>query len=304
MLSVQSYLPYAYTEDDQALLELLAAHAAVAIENARLYAETLRRLTELEAVNHISTALRSAQTVDDMLPSLLDETLQVLGSNSGVIWLYDPAEGLLKEKVARGWFSTIQETPVHPGEGIAGIVFKTGQVSVSKEFATDPLTLDSARERIPLGWGGACVPIRTVGETIGVLFVSVELPRQLQPDAIHLLVTLSEMAGNAIRRADLHQQTERQLQRLASLRAVDMAINTILDLRVTLGILIDHIFSQLKVDAVNILLINSKTQTLYHAASSGFRADSVKNHAALHWGQSRRAGNSVTIHCPHTQPER
>jgi PAS domain S-box-containing protein/putative nucleotidyltransferase with HDIG domain len=300
MLSVQSYKPYAYTSDDQTLLEMLAAHAAVAIENARLYAETFRRLKELEAVNHISTALRSAQTVDDMLPSLLEETLQVLESDSGVIWLYDPAEGVLKEKVARGWFTTIHEMPVKPGEGIAGTVFKTGQVNVSKEFATDPLTLDSTREQIPIGWGGACVPIRTVRETIGVLFVSVELPHQLQPDAIHLLVTLSEMAGNAIRRADLHQQTERQLQRLASLRAVDMAINTILDLRVTLGILIDHIVSQLKVDAVNILLINPKTQILYHAASSGFHSDAVKSQR-LYIGDSL-AGQAIrtraTIHIP------
>jgi putative nucleotidyltransferase with HDIG domain len=300
MLSVQSYKPYAYTADDQSLLELLAAHAAVAIENARLYAETLRRLKELEAVNHISTALRSAQTVEEMLPSLLDETLQVLRCESGVIWLFDPSAGVLKEKVSRGWFTSIPESPIKPGEGIAGTVFNTGQVSISREFATDPLTLDDRRGKIPAGWGGACVPIRTVRETVGVIFVSVELPRQLQPDEIHLLVTLSEMAGNAIRRADLHQQTERQLQHLASLRAVDMAINTILDLRVTLGILIDHIVSQLKVDAVNILLINSKTQTLYHAASSGFHSDQVKS-IRLYIGDSL-AGQAIrtrtTIHIP------
>jgi len=277
MLSVQSYQPHAYTDDDQALLEMLSAHAAVAVENARLYEETFQRLKELQAVNHISTALRTAQTVDDMLPSLLDETLKVLGSDSGVIWLYDPVGGVLKENVSRGWFATLKETPLKPGDGIAGTVFKTGQVSVSKEFATDPLTLESVRARCPVGWGGACVPIRTGRETIGVLFVSVELPRQLQPDAVHLLVTLSEMAGIAIRRATLHDQTERQLQRLASLRAVDMAINTILDLRVTLGILIDHIISQLKVDAVNILLINPNSPTLYCAASSGFRSDAFKN---------------------------
>jgi PAS domain S-box-containing protein/putative nucleotidyltransferase with HDIG domain len=277
MLSVQCYQPHAYTGDDQALLEMLAAHTAVAIENARLYAETLQRLKELEAVNHISTALRAAQTVDDMLPSLLDETLQVLGSNAGVIWLYDPVGGMLKEKIARGWFTAIQEPPIKPGEGIAGKVFSSGQVIISKEFATDPLTRESIRGRLPTGWGGVCVPIRTVREAVGVIFVSVELPRQFQTDAVHLLVTLSEMAGNAIRRATLHEQTERQLQRMASLRAVDMAINTILDLRVTLGILIDHIISQLKVDAVNILLINPKTPSLYHAASSGFHSDAFKS---------------------------
>jgi putative nucleotidyltransferase with HDIG domain len=277
MISVQSYQPYAYTADDQALLEMLAAHAAVAVENARLYAETFQRLKELEAVNHISTALRSAQTVDEMLPSLLDETLHIMGTDSGVILLFDPVGGLLKGKVARGWFSNLDEFLIHPGEGIAGGVFKNRQVSVSKEFSTDPLTLASIRDKIPAGWGGACVPIQTGRETIGVLFVSVQLPRQLQDDAVHLLITLSEMAGNAIRRATLHEQTERQLQRLASLRAVDMAINTILDLRVTLGILIDHIISQLKADAVNILLINPNAPTLYHAASSGFHSETFKN---------------------------
>ena len=277
MLSVQSYQPYAYTDDDQTLLEQLAANAAVAIDNAHLYAETFQRLKELEAVNHISTTLRTARTVDEMLPNLLNETLQVLGIDSGMIWLYDQASGYLKAEVVRGWFVGINETPIRPGEGVAGKVFETGEVVVSKEFATDPLTRESTRIQLPLGWGGACIPIRTVQETLGVLFISVQLPRELQPDEIHLLVTLSEMAGNAIRRADLHEQTERQVQHLASLRAVDMAINTILDVRVTLGILIDHIISQLKVDAVNILLINPSTQTLYHAASSGFRSDAIRN---------------------------
>lgn len=38
MISAQSYQPNAYTEDDLHLLELLASHAAIAIENARLFA--------------------------------------------------------------------------------------------------------------------------------------------------------------------------------------------------------------------------------------------------------------------------
>lgn len=40
MLSAQSYQPRAYSADDQELLEMLAAHAAVAFDNARLFAET------------------------------------------------------------------------------------------------------------------------------------------------------------------------------------------------------------------------------------------------------------------------
>ncbi|MEW6093987.1 MAG: GAF domain-containing protein, partial [Chloroflexota bacterium] len=300
MLSAQSYQSHAYTEEDQSLLEMLSAHAAVAIENARLYNETHQRLTELEMVNRISTTLREAQTIPDMLPRLLDETLSVLQSDAGAIWLYDSSKQMLKEAVSRGWFTTVSESPIPSGEGIAGTTFQSGQAIVSKEFASDPLTRETARSLIPPGWGGACVPIRTLQETIGVLFFAVQLPRQIQPEEVHLLTTLCEIAGNAIRRADLYDQTQRQIQRLASLRAIDMAINTILDLRVTLSILIDHILSQLKVDAVDVLLLNPRTQSLYHGASSGFRTEAVK-YWQVHIGDDI-AGRSVrtrsTIYVP------
>ncbi len=42
MLSAQSYQPHAYSVDDQTMLELLAAHAATAIDNARLFGEVQR----------------------------------------------------------------------------------------------------------------------------------------------------------------------------------------------------------------------------------------------------------------------
>lgn len=277
MLSAQSYQPNSYTEEDQRLLEMLAAHAAAAIENARLSNETRKRLLELEMVNRISTALREAEKVPDMLSRLLDEILGALQSNAGAIWLYDPSRQVLTEAIARGWFENTNKLPILPGEGIAGAVFQTGQVFVSREFASDPQTREATRGLIPPGWGGVCLPIHTSQEIIGVLFFAVQLPRQVLPEEVRLLTTLCEIAGNAIRRSDLHEQTQRQVQRLASLRAIDMAINTILDLRVTLGILIDHILSQLRVDAVDVLLLNPRTQTLQQAASSGFRTEAASS---------------------------
>jgi PAS domain S-box-containing protein/putative nucleotidyltransferase with HDIG domain len=276
MLSTQSYHPYAYTEDDQAMLEMLAAHAAIAIENSRLYVETRHRLTEMEAVSRISTALRTAQTVEDMLPILLDETLRAVETDSGALDIFDASTGMLKPVVTRGWFSEIAEEPVSPSAGITGTVFTTGQPILTDDFAADPRTSVKVHDLIPPGWSGAAIPIRTLQETIGVMFVSLKAPRKLQPDELHLLATISEIAGNALHRADLHQQTERQVQRLASLRAIDSAISTILDLRVTLGVLIDHIITQLHVDAVDVLLLNTNTQALDHAASTGFRGEAIK----------------------------
>jgi diguanylate cyclase (GGDEF)-like protein len=52
MISAQSYSPYAYSSQDQELLEVLAAHAAAAIENARLFSRT-QHLAVTDALTHI-----------------------------------------------------------------------------------------------------------------------------------------------------------------------------------------------------------------------------------------------------------
>lgn len=53
-----------------------------------------RRLHELEALDHITSILRQARTVNEALPILLDETLATLGFPAGCIWLYSPSEVL------------------------------------------------------------------------------------------------------------------------------------------------------------------------------------------------------------------
>jgi len=275
MLSAQSYKQDAYTKEDQTLLEMLAANAGVAIENTHLYDETSRRLRELEAINRLSTALRAAQDQNEILRALMNEALKVMDVKAGVIWLYNQETGFLEEAVPKGWFTKVREEPVKRGEGIAGKVFETGDIIISSDFANDPRTRSEIRPHIPPGWGGACIPIRAEQVILGVLFVSVQSPRQVRQDEVSLLVILCEIAGSAIRRAILSQQTERQMQRLASLHAVDMAISSILDLNVTLNIVLDHIIAQLGVDAVDILMLNQHSQTLDYRAGTGFYTDAI-----------------------------
>lgn len=62
-----------------------------------------------------------------------------------------------------------------------------------------------------------------------------------------------------------------QLQRLAALRAIDMAITASLDLRVTLNVFLDQATTQLGADAADVLWLNPHTQTLEYAAGRGFR---------------------------------
>ena len=245
-------------------------------ERKRVEEALRQRLAELESLHTISAALRTAQTRDEALPILLDETLAALETEAGVIWLYHPEYNELRAVVTRGWFRELSETPMKSGEGIGGTVFASGQTHVSVEFRNDPLADAASREQIPDGWGGVCVPIRAGAVTIGVLYVSLLLPRQITSQQVKLLESLSNMAGATVHRMSLYEATVRQLQRLDTLRKIDQAISSVLDLRLTLNILLDQIISHMGVDAADVLLLNPHTLTLEYAAGRGFRTTGIE----------------------------
>jgi PAS domain S-box-containing protein len=72
------------------------------------------------------------------------------------------------------------------------------------------------------------------------------------------------------------EEKEIQLQRINSLRNIDMAIASSLDLKLTLNVVLDQVIQQLKVDAADILLMNPHTHTLEYAAGHGFRTRALQ----------------------------
>ncbi len=185
------------------------------ITELKLAEDAMRRqVKELEALAGISSALRAAHTLDDMLPLLLDETLKALDTEAGRISIYDPAKGFIEPLVGRGWFAPIAQASFISDEGISDHVFASGKVYYSQEFAGDPLVRPSSASQIPTGWGGVCVPIRTEQETCGIMFISVRSPRELMDEEVRLLTTLAEIAGNAVHRMRLYEKTVLQAEEL------------------------------------------------------------------------------------------
>jgi HD-GYP domain-containing protein (c-di-GMP phosphodiesterase class II) len=106
-----------------------------------------------------------------------------------------------------------------------------------------------------------------------VLAVEIEKGRQVSEE-INLLTILAEITGNSIHRAQLYDQSQRQVRRLTSLRDIDSAIASSFDLRLTLNILMDQTLSHLNVDAVSIGLYHPDLQTLTYLPGVGFNTPS------------------------------
>ena len=275
VISVESEQPDAFSEADERLIVTLANQAASAFENARLFEETHQRVMELETINRISFALRTVSKQDELLSIVLDEALSILNTLHGSIELYNQITDTLDQTILRGWIAKI--TAPHPvSEGIAGKVFISGEIYISRDFANDPETRAAALREIPPGWGGICLPIRTAQKTLGVMIVSVPSERELNKDEVRLLATLSEMTGAALQRMQLHEQTIRHLDQLNALRTVDQAIASSRDIQLTLNILLTHAISQLGADAADVLLFQPGLNQLEAVAGHGFHTHMIE----------------------------
>jgi HD-GYP domain-containing protein (c-di-GMP phosphodiesterase class II) len=73
------------------------------------------------------------------------------------------------------------------------------------------------------------------------------------------------------------EKITRQLEQLASLRTIDLAIASGLDLNLTLSIILDHIRKQLGVDAAAILLMDQREKVFKFAAGSGFQTHALQS---------------------------
>ncbi|MBI5935102.1 MAG: PAS domain S-box protein [Chloroflexi bacterium] len=239
-------------------------------ERKKVEAEMRQRVRELETVNRISITLRASTNQEQALAIMLEEILNVFDTRHGAISLWNPETQWLNQVIARGWPAGIAERPIQSGEGILGTVFAEGESHYSVEFASDPLALPQSRPLLPLGWGGVCVPIRTSETILGVLTVTAPSQRVFHHEDIRLLETLAEMAGTALHRMSLNEDVRRHLERLQSLRQIDVAIASNFDRRATLQTILTQVISQLEVSAADVLMLDPKTQTLHLGAYQGF----------------------------------
>ena len=146
----------------------------------------------------------------------------------------------------------------------------TGKSAREHEFCQDEQVPEENRRQFPPGIGGACVPLHTEDSIVGVMFVHVTLPRELTAGEIRILNVLAEIGGNSIHRMFLHEQAVKQLERLAALRSIDLAISSVFELQVTLTIVIHEVIRQLQVDAACILLIQPGSSRLEYEIGQGF----------------------------------
>jgi len=161
-LFAQSYLPHQYTPEDQLLLEMLAAHAAVALDNARLFEDTNMRLKEVNTLYQIIQEVVASLDVDEILVRVVNSLQEDFGYYHVHVYLFDDEGEMLVVREGSGMVGAQLKEQGHGlplEQGVVGQVAKTGQIIMSNDvddlefFFRNPLLPDTSAElAVPLGY--------------------------------------------------------------------------------------------------------------------------------------------------------
>jgi HD-GYP domain-containing protein (c-di-GMP phosphodiesterase class II) len=92
-----------FDEDDVRLLEVLAGHAAVALENASLYEAARREAERATALLEFSRHLSRAEGMDAVVDRIVELSATTLASPRASVWWQDTVDGDIRLRAAYGY---------------------------------------------------------------------------------------------------------------------------------------------------------------------------------------------------------
>jgi signal transduction histidine kinase len=237
-----------FSDDDEDLLTLLAAQAAVAVENARLYESATAWSQQLESLNEVGAALVGELELEPLLDLIATRLRELIGARLVAIAL--PSGGTLRIAAADG----------NGAEGLAGVdtletdsktsrVLERGRSERVDSLLEDPEVDQDIARRLDASTG-LYVPLRARERTIGVLIahdklgrdprftsadlrlaeqfalrasIAVDLSRRVARDSLRRVVAGQEVERRRLAR-ELHDETGQALTSiLLGLRALEDA---------------------------------------------------------------------------------
>ena len=199
-LSIESERGNAFTETDEWLITTLAAQAASALENARLFEETSRRLKHVQALHAVDTAISSSLNLNVTLDVFLDQAVRLLGVDAADVLRFNPYTQILEYVSGYGFrANALKYTRLRLGEGYAGMAgLERRIVQISHLTSLDTGLLRSPNFRSEGFETGFFVPLIAKGQLMGVLEIFHRSPLAPDQEWTEFLQTLAGQAAIAI----------------------------------------------------------------------------------------------------------
>lgn len=204
-----------YDSDDMQFARDMAHRAALAIDNARLYAAERAGREHTERLQQVSAALSGTRTPEQVASVLLRECLPAVRASSGAIWLAgeDPTHLHLLAQSGVPGVGAFPPRPVRvpPGSPAARLIAGTETHIVLRPSAWHTVSPDRPAARYH--WEPLTTyvgfPLRREDSVHGLLALGISDGRQLTADELEFMNAVLTQGAQAMERALLLETAER-----------------------------------------------------------------------------------------------
>jgi signal transduction protein with GAF and PtsI domain len=210
--------------DELALLSTIASQVGGAIENARLYAETVRKARQIETLSQVSETVTSNRLIDDILQLIVTMTAQMMNSKICSIMLLDQPTGELRIVATQSLSEQYRLKPsLKVGQSISGRAVQERRPMIVPDVTRerDYMYPDMARKE------GLCsllsVPMLVRDKAVGVINSYTSVPHAFTTEEVKLMQAIANQAAIAIEHTTLLEKSFEMQEALAVRKLVEQA---------------------------------------------------------------------------------
>jgi PAS domain S-box-containing protein/putative nucleotidyltransferase with HDIG domain len=280
--------PRSFKDRDLWLLEWFANSAAVAIENARAFADRERKIEQLAALHEVSLEVLAETDSSPLLLAIVQKATELLKADAGAIDLLDRDSGALEMAISHGYQRDYTHIHLAPGEGVAGMVCETSQPLSVDDYRRWPgrvPQIDEAEIGSALG-----VPLLRGRRLIGVLTIDRRDHRPFDQEDIQLATLFANQAAIALQNAQTVEATRKRVAELTALRDISLQLGRSLDLENVLDTIAHSAVTLVGADDAHIFLYNQDDGSFTFGSGAWARAKKREPYT-----QVRRNGLTATV---------
>ena len=200
-----------FTPADLAVMESVARHIAIALDNARLFEAVRRRSREFESLLQIGRGVVERLQLSELLPLVTSSVNQIMGTHLCGLLLREGNELRLAAQEGLAPETIKAFARLYLGEGFSGWVALHGKPLAVSDIRKDPRA-KFADLTEGLGYRSLlCVPLRRGSECLGTLEVLTKEVRHFSAEEQELMAAFADQAAVAIENARLFEEARSNL---------------------------------------------------------------------------------------------
>jgi len=195
----------AYDNRDLEVMETAGGQVAVAMENARLFAEEQRRAHHLEFLNRVSKTAISSQNAEQMLAEIVGELQRNFPFDHIGIGILDYATKEIEIKAEAGTTATTLGHRVPLGTGIIGKAARASELTLIQEAGESRV-----QGLLPEARSVLAIPLTYAETLLGVLNVESRRENAFAEQEVLVLRTVADLLATALHNTFVFQKMQQQ----------------------------------------------------------------------------------------------